>query len=926
MPTGSGKTGILMLAAFQQRAGRVLVIAPSRILRKQLREGFTSLRTLRECGALAAGRPLPAVGIVTERPKEVSDWESLRMFDVVVTTPQCLSPSYSGVATPPPDLFDLILVDEAHHSPAPSWRELIFHFEGARRIFFTATPFRRDLKQIPGRVIYSFPLREAYKDKIFGKIHYERVEETDAGADVDVARAAERVLKRDREEGFRHLLMVRTDLKKRALELKDVYDKNTGLRLDVVHGSLPERTIDETLRKLEAHSIDGVICVDMLGEGFDFPHLKVAAIHAPHKSLAVTLQFIGRLARTNAPDIGSASFLATEHDIDGEMQRMYREGAVWQEMVIDMSESRIAQEIENREVNEGFEAPSIPRDAEIDVPLDVLRPFNHLKVYEIDGAVNMTIDTLDLGTDSPIVFDRVHTELNTRVFVTCHADHPKWCISDAFDRPEYNLFVAYYHAASRLLFINATDKTTERYEDIASLFIDGSFRILPTQQMNKVLLDLEETDFFNIGMRNVHQDDNTESYRTLTGSRVQHAIRESDGMLYHRGHVFGSARDGDNEGTIGFSSSSKVWRNGRTPIPILLKWCDKIATKLVSNREVTTGSNLDHLRVGELVTRIPEGIVAVHWSGREYRKQTDIRCTMRDGECLVGSVLDLDMIVDRPRFTPDCVAFRVIWEGKEWTFTFSLQEQRMFAVGESTSGLPTLEIELGRTFSPLVDYFNSHPLSFFTADCSRLSGRELFRFQSLDQTLFPQERMIPVDWANSNVCIQTEFGAAEGGKISIHDFLKTYLDIDQNDVVLYDHRSGEVADFICIAFHGETIRFTLYHCKGSGEAFPGERVEDIYEVIGQVIKSHGWLNDNRRLHKRLQSRIRSGSTFVRGNKDLMNALFDATRTRPCVYEVAAVQPGICRARMTGKVARIFGAASDFLVTGRCEPLKLLCSV
>jgi hypothetical protein len=358
---------------------------------------------------------------------------------------------------------------------------------------------------------------------------------------------------------------------------------------------------------------------------------------------------------------------------------------------------------------------------------------------------------------------------------------------------------------------------------------------------------------------------------------------------------------------------------------VLLKWCDQIAAKLVSNRDVKTGSNLDHLRVGELVTRLPEGIIAVHWSGREYRKQAEIRCVLPDGECHTGSILDLDLTVDRSLTTPGQVAFRASWEGQEWAFTFSLQERRMFAVAEQMPDVSRLEIELGRTFCPLVDYFNSHPLSFFTADCSRLSGRELFRFQSPDQSLFPRDRLLPVDWAAGNVCIRTEFGTAEGSKVSIHDYLKTYLDIEENDIVVYDHRSGEVADFICIALYGEVVRFTLYHCKGSGEAAPGERVEDVYEVIGQVIKSHGWLNDNRRLHKRLQTRIRSGSTFVRGNRDLMNALFDAARTRPSVYEVAAVQPGVCRARVTGKTARIFGAASDFLVTGRCEPLKILCS-
>ena len=35
----------------------------------------------------------------------------------------------------------------------------------------------------------------------------------------------------------------------------------------------------------------------MLGEGFDLPALKVAVVHDPQKSLAVTLQFIGRFTR-----------------------------------------------------------------------------------------------------------------------------------------------------------------------------------------------------------------------------------------------------------------------------------------------------------------------------------------------------------------------------------------------------------------------------------------------------------------------------------------------------------------------------------------------------------------------------------------------------------------------------------------------------
>jgi len=59
-----------------------------------------------------------------------------------------------------------------------------------------------------------------------------------------------------------------------------------------------------------------------LGEGFDLPALKVAAIHDPHKSLAVTLQFVGRFARSGQ-GLGDASVFVPRvaGDIDDRLLR-----------------------------------------------------------------------------------------------------------------------------------------------------------------------------------------------------------------------------------------------------------------------------------------------------------------------------------------------------------------------------------------------------------------------------------------------------------------------------------------------------------------------------------------------------------------------------------------------------------------------------
>ncbi|MCW8102645.1 hypothetical protein OOZ58_39785 [Streptomyces tauricus] len=55
-----------------------------------------------------------------------------------------------------------------------------------------------------------------------------------------------------------------------------------------------------------------IICVDMLGEGFDEPALKIAAMHAARKTVSPMIQFIGRFTRA-ADGLGEATvFVAQE--------------------------------------------------------------------------------------------------------------------------------------------------------------------------------------------------------------------------------------------------------------------------------------------------------------------------------------------------------------------------------------------------------------------------------------------------------------------------------------------------------------------------------------------------------------------------------------------------------------------------------------
>ena len=56
-----------------------------------------------------------------------------------------------AIADVPNTNYDLVIVDEAHHYPAPTWKTLVDHFHNSRRLFITATP------EYKGKPILSHP-------------------------------------------------------------------------------------------------------------------------------------------------------------------------------------------------------------------------------------------------------------------------------------------------------------------------------------------------------------------------------------------------------------------------------------------------------------------------------------------------------------------------------------------------------------------------------------------------------------------------------------------------------------------------------------------------------------------------------------------------------------------------------------------------
>ena len=115
MPTGAGKTAVLMLTPFLLSKNKVLVVTPSVMVRGQIAEDFQTLSTLCKANVFKQSMPKPTVYEMINKYKDEMIPE-LEKSDVIVATPQCaLSLSESIWAI---ENISLVEIDEAHHTPA----------------------------------------------------------------------------------------------------------------------------------------------------------------------------------------------------------------------------------------------------------------------------------------------------------------------------------------------------------------------------------------------------------------------------------------------------------------------------------------------------------------------------------------------------------------------------------------------------------------------------------------------------------------------------------------------------------------------------------------------------------------------------------------------------------------------------------------
>lgn len=289
-PTGSGKT--VIAAALAARLGTpALILVHTSVLLEQTADRMRQFLGI-EPGRVGGG---------------AESWDTVTVAMVQTLLRRDLAPFR--------DRFGLVILDEAHHCPAETFKSVVRHFAARHRIGLTATPTRKDrlhpvLFDVVGPIVHrvaprtlvaqgsiapsqvievTTAFRGAFRNNYGGLIN-RLVRDAKRNAlvlDAVVAHRGARALVLS--ERVRHCEMLAAALQER------------GIPAEILTGKMARDARDAVLARFSDGRTEVLVSTPaMVGEGFDLPAIETVFLTVPNGNVAKTTQVLGRALRPHA--------------------------------------------------------------------------------------------------------------------------------------------------------------------------------------------------------------------------------------------------------------------------------------------------------------------------------------------------------------------------------------------------------------------------------------------------------------------------------------------------------------------------------------------------------------------------------------------------------------------------------------------------
>ena len=924
MPTGTGKTETMLGIMVAAQCKKILVTVPHDALREQISNKFITLGKLHECGIVTEDCKNPYVAVVNSGMTSLEDWRTIiDRSNVIVTTMALLVNASPEVKQLLSERVTNVFVDEAHHVEASTWSTFFDVFERTKITQFTATPFRNDGRKLKGEFVYTFSLRAAQQQGYYQRINFQPVYQIEKDkADKAIARKAVEILCHDINVLHKnHILMARCRDTVRAEQVYSCYEEYADLNPVVIHSrTTGKAAILEEIKRGE-HKI--IICVNVLGEGFDLPQLKVAAIHDEKQSLPITLQFIGRFTRTQDDSIGEASFVTNMAypPMADDIRDLYLKDADWNIIIPGLNDRSTNEQREFATLLNDF-----PNFQESEIPFQSINPALSTVIYRLDRLDWIPSNWENVLTEHD--FDYRYMSVNDAgdmmIIILGSIERVDWTNFEGIQNRTWNVILLHKFDAGNYkhLYINSSLGDTSFNKLVEELFgapqnrIDGDVVFRSFHGMNRILVQ-------TFGGRKPIAGDI--SYKSYVGRDVENGLSEANQGRLLRNNIFASGIVEGDRTTHGCSKSGKVWSYRRGNLLSFRDWSHRIG-RLIEDPTIDPRELFKHTLSVQNVGSCPRVIpVGADWDDEMYKNVETEQILTIGGEkvYLFDAALEITQRDWDYNNLPSNILFLICYKNSisEYRISyFSLEVDGVTNYGyhvEQVSG-PSIAFRRRQiAYGNIVDYFNEDKQSpvFFFANGSMLYANRLVELREDAITPIQVDELVAYDWEGIDLNVESMDVPHKQNSIQYYMWQKIQNDYE---LIFDDDGSGEIADLVAVNQDADSIYVNFYHLKFAIDGQTTSRIANFYEVCGQAQKSLKWKNAEMNLFHRLIKRAttteKGENRILKGNMELLQQLSqDASFTKRVKVNLHIVQPGLSKATAAASadILQLLGVVKNY---------------
>lgn len=933
MPTGTGKTETMLSILVHERLPQLLIIVPTDPLRTQLSNKFLKLGLLQTLNLLDIDIKFPIVGTVKTKFSSANEAKGFfEKCNVIVATASILASFEEDILDELINSCTHLFIDEAHHSEAKTWYKFREKLSSKKIVQFTATPFRNDKKKIEGKIIFNFPLKKAQEEGYFKPINFLPIYEYDVSQkDKAIANKAVEILRRDIQT-YPHILLARVRDKERANQVFAIYQAYTDLRVVKIHSGMKVRERRASNEAILARNVDVIVCVDMLGEGFDLPQLKIAAFHDIRKSLPITLQFVGRITRTQYDqELGNATIVVNLANIEvsDELAELYSRDPDWNKLLPQLSENRTQEEIDLYNFMEGFQ-----NNDDFPLAIQSLKPALSTVIYKNRTAAWFPTN-YQKGIGKIESYELVRHNLNSEekvlVIITAKKIPADWVDNESVSNLSWSYYVVYWETFNNLLFIHSSDKSSV-HKEMAHAIIGENAELISGDNgghIFKIFSGIKRFKLQNVGLTEVLGK--LIRFVMRVGSDIEPALSRHQISRAKKAMIFGTGYENGVDVSIGCSYKGRIWSRRRNNIPTFIKWCKHIGKKVI-DENINANEVLRDSLVAKALHERPELYpVFVDW-GEEIYKQSETKFSFEMTDGTIHELYNVDLVLIEPQET-GIIKIGIKCKGEiivEFELDIFSTENDYSDFKFVNHGDPVF-INYGTKRELLEKYFYKDTPVIWFANGDYLEGNNHIEMKSVIEPYNAEDIEI---WEWTGIDISSESQGVNPKKTdSIQYHTLRTLERRDYDIIFDDDGSGEIADIITIKKSTELIEVEFYHLKYAHGGRISRQMSNLYEVCGQAQKSVVWqFKKNkeflehllRRETKRYQGQ--TCSRFEKGDKNELTYIIDLVSNRvPMSFKIYIVQPGISASDISDQQLTLLGVTETYLKERALLDLKVIGS-